>query len=63
MKKKGGQNITQKQTDPRRTAEAERRPRSRWQEDWFSTPGDVDDFIFYDAQQEDPAACQQKKTG
>lgn len=55
--------MTQKQTDPRRTAEAERRPRSGWQEDWFSTPGDVDDFIFYDAQQEDPAACQQKKTG
>ena len=55
--------MTQKQTDPRRTTEAERLPRIGRQEDRFSTPGDVDDFIFYDAQQEDPAACQQKKTG
>lgn len=22
-------------------------PWERWQEDWFGTPGDVDDFIFY----------------
>ncbi len=23
-------------------------PWTRWQEDWFGVPGDVDDFIFYD---------------
>lgn len=27
---------------------AEGRPWREWQQDWFATPGDLDDFIFYD---------------
>lgn len=26
----------------------EDRPWGEWQQDWFATPGDIDDFIFYD---------------
>ena len=29
-------------------AGAESRPVRDWQRDWFATPGDLDDFIFYD---------------
>ena len=53
--------MTQKQTEPPR-ADTERRPWGRWQEDWFATPGDVDDFTFYDAPEEDHSRCT-KKTG
>lgn len=37
----------------------ERRTGGQWQQEWFSTPGDLDDFIFYDApgKWEDEAAC------
>jgi len=27
-------------------------PWEQWQQDWFATPGDIDDFIFYDAPEE-----------
>lgn len=27
---------------------AESRSWGEWQRDWFATPGDLDDFIFYD---------------
>lgn len=41
----------QKQGEPQGTA-AENRAWREWQRDWFATPGDVDDFIFYDDQRE-----------
>jgi len=49
--------MVQKQVEAPGTG-TETFPWERWQQDWFATPGDVDDFIFYDAPgepEEDPS--------
>jgi len=54
--RKGGPGVVQKQVESPGT-ETETLPWGRWQQDWFATPGDIDDFIFYDAPgepEEDP---------
>lgn len=47
MKTERGPGVVRKQREAQGPG-TEDRPWGEWQQDWFATPGDIDDFIFYD---------------